>query len=123
MRPVRHVPPRSRETAKPIAAAPPSKNRPLWNTATTVEPAAAACGSTALACCAPPSAVRSPATRTTPVPGRTAASAEAVRARKPSAAPSKLIIFGLDFLSTHLQQGRTYGKDYRHRSRHDQQLH
>src|SRR5207247_2597352 len=47
--PERQLRPPSREVAKPIAAAAPSKKRPTWKTLTIVEPAATACGSTCVA--------------------------------------------------------------------------
>ena len=49
-KPVFHVAPASREVEKPIATAPPSKTRPVWNTETTVEPNANVSGSTCVAC-------------------------------------------------------------------------
>src|SRR5438046_7923985 len=76
-----------------------------------------------LACCAPLSLAGSEAIRTTPAPGRTAPAATEAPTRV-SEITRKLITFGLDFLSTTPNaRSSRYGKDYRHRSRHDQQLH
>ena len=44
------VRPRSREVAKPMLRAPPSKIRPTWKTATTVFPEAKESGSTSVSC-------------------------------------------------------------------------
>ena len=50
-RPFRHVTPPSVEVAQPIAAAPPPKFRPTWNTDTTVFPTEKLSGSAIVACC------------------------------------------------------------------------
>jgi len=49
-RPFCQVTPPSVEVAKPMSEAPPSKKRPIWKTATSVEPKAATAGSTSVAC-------------------------------------------------------------------------
>ena len=98
-----HVRPLSCETAKPIWVAPPSKNRPSWKTLTTFGPAAPTSGSTAVACWAPESSVLSVAIRTTPRPGRIAATAADV-VRTPSETSRNLIPCRLDFLSTELER-------------------
>ena len=58
-RPAFQVAPPSREVAKPMATAPPSKTRPTWTTATTVEPKANVSGSACVACWPIGSLVRS----------------------------------------------------------------
>jgi hypothetical protein len=63
-RPERQLRPPSREVAKPVAAAPPSKKRPTWKTLTIVDPMPTACGSTCVACWAPTVVSRSVDSRT-----------------------------------------------------------
>ena len=55
--PERHVRPASLDAANPIASAPPLTKRPTWKVETTVEPNAAADGSTSVRCWPSPGVV------------------------------------------------------------------